>query len=240
MMNSTMTNTTMPSSAMMNGTMTNYTMPSSAMMNGTMTNTTMPSSAMMNTTMPSSAMMNGTMTNTTMPSSSEDDDDKPPACIAAEINAAFPNGEKTYTCDGAMEVFKKNTACKGEERENILEHIQKKLCGKDDEGDAPSCFKPQVEAMYPEGKGITCAGIKALLTANTTCTPAERTKIDAYIDKNICKTAKRLSTEDKAHHIVLCKGQERGNYCDGEGDCTEHPEWCACPKAQALCKKHQQ
>jgi len=34
---------------------------------------------------------------------------------------------------------------------------------------------------------------------------------------------------------VLCPGEDKENYCDGEGDCVLHPEWCECPEAQSLC-----
>jgi len=34
---------------------------------------------------------------------------------------------------------------------------------------------------------------------------------------------------------VLCPGQPEGNFCDGDGDCVDHPDWCSCSEAQALC-----
>ena len=34
---------------------------------------------------------------------------------------------------------------------------------------------------------------------------------------------------------VLCPGFEPGEYCDGDGDCTNEPDWCSCPAAQAIC-----
>eukprot|EP00493_Phyllostaurus_siculus_P023953 UN24290 len=27
---------------------------------------------------------------------------------------------------------------------------------------------------------------------------------------------------------VICPGQAAENFCDGDGDCVDHPEWCSC------------
>merc|ERR1719291_1405252 len=35
---------------------------------------------------------------------------------------------------------------------------------------------------------------------------------------------------------ILCPGKPSGEYCDCEGDCTGHPEFCSCEEAQACCK----
>jgi len=35
---------------------------------------------------------------------------------------------------------------------------------------------------------------------------------------------------------ILCPNQPPGNYCDCDGDCTGHPDWCSCGEAQDCCK----
>merc|ERR1711998_382738 len=32
-----------------------------------------------------------------------------------------------------------------------------------------------------------------------------------------------------------CPGQPDANYCDGTGDCVDHPDWCCCPEGQQIC-----
>merc|ERR550534_502360 len=34
---------------------------------------------------------------------------------------------------------------------------------------------------------------------------------------------------------VICPGQPAENFCDGDGDCVDHSDWCSCAEAQALC-----
>merc|ERR1719379_3185657 len=36
--------------------------------------------------------------------------------------------------------------------------------------------------------------------------------------------------------VVLCPGQGKDNF--GDGDCDDHPDWCSCPAAKALCAKN--
>merc|ERR1711988_743461 len=42
--------------------------------------------------------------------------------------------------------------------------------------------------------------------------------------------------EDEEEGNVLCPGQPKDNYCDCEGDCTGHADWCACEEAQTCCE----
>lgn len=49
--------------------------------------------------------------------------------------------------------------------------------------------------------------------------------------------ANRVDCSQGGPKFPVCPGQLGENYCDGDGDCTDHPEWCACPEAQALCNK---
>ena len=34
---------------------------------------------------------------------------------------------------------------------------------------------------------------------------------------------------------VLCPGYDKDDFCDCDGDCTENPKWCSCPKAVDCC-----
>ena len=36
---------------------------------------------------------------------------------------------------------------------------------------------------------------------------------------------------------VLCPGYDKDDFCDCDGDCTENPKWCSCPKAVDCCSR---
>ena len=41
--------------------------------------------------------------------------------------------------------------------------------------------------------------------------------------------------EEGGGSYPLCPGMDEGSYCDGTGDCMNHPTWCECPDARQLC-----
>ena len=44
---------------------------------------------------------------------------------------------------------------------------------------------------------------------------------------------------DYSYSYVHCPGYDKKNeFCDCDGDCTENPDWCSCPKAEHCCSVH--
>ena len=67
------------------------------------------------------------------------------------------------------------------------------------------------------------------------CTTQYHGMSQLYWKTQATATAPVEAATYNAHGFPVCPGQAASNYCDGGGDCSTQPEWCACPEAQALC-----